>query len=788
MKIKTMKHLIDEENRQKIVGKEEGAQEEEVVYEDDFILGVRLKSIDLHISGYHKEGISFIVQLDNLSYLSKYLDSKEHGDIKLKGLHVIDKKDNYEIIKVQHEQDGFTYSYIYEEGSINSTVFMKSIESTYKEIYIRSLIRLVEYLLGLVLNDPTSKESVENMQEEGKAELPIDLKVADEKEGKQSESSVRSRVELKMEESKVSIYYKEDRKCVVLLSKEIEVCLEMQGEDLTLDCNVREVGLYDLHKYPFRDEFKKSGFEMKIPILQMKRGGFAKVRVVMERDSVKTEVKVRYLMIDWVQQRAMRLIDFLMYQVLEIFYPSLFSFSKYLSRENIIKYALSVLNLSDCISHNITLEDTTFNLCSTTNMNKKLSFILENTHVTNGRYLIPKVVNKDRLEYFPLGELESDVWYVKIRNAHIDIIDEDKINEMEFEAGEAASNYKKQASDFFDMEVEIDYLTKMFELSFLYDIVEDIEVFQEEDLLRLKELERENSSKRENNQYLKKTSEGPESQAEMAAHFVMKGTREQLLVNGRYNIRIRAERLVLHQDNELINYFYMISANNITFDDKKDALFLHTYVNSTQGIQMFMDIRVEEFCIKVKDFASKDTSLFTMSINQVSIRLDKKSNYINIIDVESGRLEANFNPDIRVVSEDHIQFMRSSTSSDGQTEPAQQTIRCKMTMYPDYRKEIYLDFFDVRIVLFNFMLRLLSELLTLEPLVEHAGFEDNSISLINIYMNIHNADIVMVSNKAACIAACGRLVSIRGYVLWDIYGLNKHAADHRAAGRKDIRV
>ena len=274
----------------------------------------------------------------------------------------------------------------------------------------------------------------------------------------------------------------------------------------------------------------------------------------------------------------------------------------------------------------------------------------------------------------------------------------------------------------------------------------------------------------------------------MAAHFVLKGTREQLLVNGRYNIRIRAERLVLHQDNELINYFYMISANNITFDDKKDALFLHTYVNSTQGIQMFMDIRVEEFCIKVKDFASKDTSLFTMSINQVSIRLDKKSNYINIIDVESGRLEANFNPDIRVVSEDHIQFMRSSTSSDGQTEPAQQTIRCKMTMYPDYRKEIYLDFFDVRIVLFNFMLRLLSELLTLEPLVEHAGFEDNSISLINIYMNIHNADIVMVSNKAACIAACGRLVSIRGYVLWDIYGLNKHAADHRAAGRKDIRV
>lgn len=124
---------------------------------------------------------------------------------------------------------------------------------------------------------------------------------------------------------------------------------------------------------------------------------------MLDETSTTADVVCKNIVVDWVQQRFMRLIDFIMYQVLEVFYPSLYSFSKYYSRENVIRFALAYLNDPAFVKQNIKLENSEFNLCSTTNMDQKIGFLVERTLIHNDRLIMKKVINEDEVNYFPFG-------------------------------------------------------------------------------------------------------------------------------------------------------------------------------------------------------------------------------------------------------------------------------------------------------------------------------------------------------------------------------------------------
>lgn len=763
-KVNSLRNLINEEyklmmnydSEQLATSTNAVMTQEDFAFTDDAIVGLRLKSINLLVAGYHPEGTSFSIKLENATYVSKYIDGKEQGEFKVQGLSVVDRADNYSIISVKQQDEAVSYGFVYEEGTISSLVVIKSIESTYKEQYIRSLLRLVEYVLALVLRD-SAKEQAPGAGPDQAAEVsfePAPIKV----------SSAKSELKVKIGDSKATVFYKQNIKSVVLVSKQIEVLVLTRGVELAVDGLIGDVGLYDLHKYPFKEEYLSESRLLKIPIVQMKKGGFVQFKVHMDDKKTTADVRVKNLMIDWVQQRAMRLIDFLMYQVLEIFYPSLFSFAKYLSRENIIRFALSLLNVPDYVQQSIVLEDTLFNLCSTVNMEQKLSLMIEKTEVTNSRGLLPKVVNKAELAYFPFDELESDIWKVKATRAHLEIVDEGRANEMDLEQGERA-NIKSFASDFFDMEVEVDFLTKMFELSFLYDIVDDIEQFDAEHLRQFRSLQSR----------LKQSPEAPRAKQPIsveeiksqAKHFVQTEKKERLFVNGRYNIKIKMPDFVLYLDNQLINSLYKVSSNNFVFDDGKDELFRNTYVNSTQGIQMFMNIDIGNFVAKVCDFLKPQFELFQMALGRVSFEIEKKSNFTNIIDFDAKTLCLKFNPEVGIPPQ-YLQFLKSHSLTDRPEDPTlsrQKTrfggaekpaISGRMMMYPDYRKDIEMDLYGIRIIAFNFIIRLLPELLALEPLVEHAGYEDPNYSTISILMKIHEAEVSLVSARDSCIVVYGR--------------------------------
>jgi len=761
-KLNSLRNLINEEYKlmmnfdpEQLANTTNLMPQQDFAFSDDAIVGLRLKSINLLVDGYHPEGISFFIKLENATYVSKYIDGKEQGEFKVQGLSVVDRADSYSIICVKQQEEAVSYGFVYEEGSISSLVVIKSIESTYKEQYIRSLLRLVEYVLGLVLRD-SAKDTGPGASPETANEIsfePAPVKV----------SSAKSELKVKIGDSKATVFYKQHIKSVVLVSKQIEVMVLVQGVELEVDGLIGDVGLYDLHKYPFKEEFLAESRLLKIPIIQMKKGGFVQFKVHMDDKQTKADVRVKNLMIDWVQQRAMRLIDFLMYQVLEIFYPSLFSFAKYLSRENIIRFALSLLNDPDYVRQSIVLEDTLFNLCSTVNMEQKLSLMIEKTEVTNSRCLLPKVTNKEELAYFPFDELESDVWKVKVTRAHMEIIDEGKANEMDIEQGERA-NIKSFASDFFDMEVEVDFLTKMFELSFLYDIVEDIEQFDAAHLKMFQTLQqrlKQSPAVPQQKQVI-----GVEEIKSQAKYFVQKEKKEQLFVNGRYNIKVKMRDFVLYLDNQFINSIYKISGNNFAFDDGKDELFRNTYVNSTQGLQVFMNIDVGNFVAKVSDFNKPQFLIFQMTLGQVSFEIEKKSNFINLVDFDAETICSEFNEEVGIPVQ-YLQFLKSLSLTDRPDEPTLARLKSKfgsaekpamsgtMKMYPDYRKDIEMDLYGIRIIAFNFIIRLLPELLALEPLIEHVGYEDPNYSTISILMRIHEAEVSLVSNRDSCIVVYG---------------------------------
>jgi hypothetical protein len=729
-------------------------------YSNDLILRMKFKAIDLTVTGYHPEGIAFFIKLGTAVYHNKSIDGAEEGLFSLQKLSISDMKEGSNIISLREEEKSCSYSYNFHEGSLLSEVTIKQIESSYKEQYIRSLLSLVEYLIeNLINNEQTESE----IQEDSKKQEDVSLKP-------QATTTYSRRSELKVmiEQCKSSIYYKKDLKCIDLVTRNISVSLITEGSKMILSGRLNDAGVYDLHKYPFKEEDFRAALAARIPMLQMKKGGSVTFDVVIDEKDTLAEVVCKNIVVDWVQQRFMRLIDFIMFQVLEVFYPSLYSFSKYYSRDNVIRFALVLLNDPAFVKQNIKLENVEFNLCSTTNMDQKIGFIIENTTIHNDRVIMNKVINQDEVSYFPFGGLESDIWTIKLQNVKMEIIDEGLLDEMI--SGLVLP--RERHSENFDMLVEVDFLTKLFELSFLYDIVDDFENFDEQ------------TKEKFNHKLLNDTSRIPkvkptiEELKEQAVHFIGQERKEKLYVNGRYNVRIKSSEVDINFTNRFLNKLYAITSNNIAFDDGKDGLFRNTYVQSTAGIQMFLLADLGQVVVRAKDYKKAGFELFRIDLNQQHFEVNKRSNYINEIAFAAKSLSGKFNPELEIppqyaeffsnydedVSSSAMQIAKNflkfglGVQAVNSTAMVERThIQGTILMTPDYKKDIQVSIRNPRLIVFTFFTRLFPELMILEPLVEHKGYEDPNFSLINIMVEMENAEICLASNREGCIVLYGNV-------------------------------
>lgn len=727
---------------------------------NDLVVSFSIKAIDLFVSGYHSEGTNFMIKLGMARYQNRSLDGVEEGAFTLQSLNITDHSDNSNIISLKDQDRSLSYNYQFREGSIDSVVDVKHIESSYKEEYTRSILRLIEFLMDNLLNNELEQNDSKNNSEE---ELTVSLfPVAT------TTFSARSDLKIKIGHSKFSVFYKKNLKCLDLVAKNIEIKLLTEGSVITLEGDIGDVGAYDLHKYPFKLEDFRDSLAVRVPMVQMKKGGYVKFNVLLNETEAKADVFVKKIVVDWVQQRAMRLIDFIMFQVLEVFYPTLYSFSKYYSKENVIRFALSLLNDPSFVKQHIELDDVEFNLCSTTNMDHKISVVVAKTVIDNDRVLIPKVINKDKINYFPFGNLESDVWKIKVMKVKADIVDESLLDEM---AADPSFKPRERHTEYFDLEIEVDLLTKLFELSFLYDIVDDFEKFDDETKSKF------NSNFLNPVERTSKTAPTAIQVKAQAHYFIHQKQKQKLFINGRYNVRIVGSTLDINFTNKLLNKIYAISSNNITFDDGKDDIFRNTYVQSTGGLQVYITMDIEDVAVRAKDFKQADFELFRMEIKKLKIIINKRSNFINEIEVTAKTLKSVFNEELGIPSQ-YLEYL--GTYNEDVSERAFELaknfialnptaanhiehineeinyVRAFLLMTPDYKKDIQVTISNIRLIVFTFIIRLFPELLVLEPLVEHKGYEDPNYSIINIMMKLDNSEVCLASNREGCIVLYGK--------------------------------
>lgn len=534
-------------------------------FNNDYIMNLKFTEIVLTVQNYYKNTTPFEIDIKGMLYSSEYFDGVEVGNFQFLECHVSDFSDKGEILKFVSDKQDFlasmTYDYTYKEGSLDSNVIVSRIELTYKVQYVQSLMKLSEIIIEYLAEGQKTKvdktPSRIHSQQASILDDPIIRK-----------STTIQKIRLTCKTAKIDLYYKRDIKSVCLLVRDISVLMNAKGLDSSIVCELKQIECGSYQTYPYRSG--SNPLTQAVPMIYLQDSGNMVLKITTKetdtsRGLFKSELDCHIidLVVDWIQQPMLRYFDFVLYQMLEVFYPSLISFSKFYNKENIIKQALKDLNDSYYLKKHLTLTNCWVLMPSTIGPSRKLKITIDSAKVSNSRGYLPKIANKDELRDFPFEELESDIWNVDLRSVGILLVSPDYLD------GKAC------IKDRIDMNVSVNYPTKLFELSFLHDIEDDLLCF---DIDSIKRLHRMN-----NRQNLVRPKESL-SLDELRCHAIRyingESSREKIYVDGRYHLDIRADKMELLLTNQLVNTLAEILGNNITFDDGMDALLTNTYVTT----------------------------------------------------------------------------------------------------------------------------------------------------------------------------------------------------------------
>jgi hypothetical protein len=556
-------------------GSDESAEGDSLVkqFNSDFIISLQFTEVVLSVSNYFKDANSFEFSVTGVSFSSQMIDGIEQGSFQFIDCIVLDNSDKFRILNFEsgltEAKPGLIYKYKYVEGQLDSEIQLCTVTLAYKVEYVQSLMKLTELIMGYLIEGKKNR-----IEKAPKRKQSTDLFNLDDPIIRRS--TAKHNILVSCSNAVVDLYFKKDIRSVAVSAKKMTLRMISQGLNSTLTGEIHNVSLVDFNKYPF----KKGQPELETPLelVYLKENGKVTFTfVTTEVDPLKalvetsSEFHISGAVLNWIQQPMLRYFDFVIFQVLEIFYPTLLSFSKYYSKEDIIRGALFDLNKSSFLKQSYNLTDSIVNLPSTIDMTKTLRLKVPHIAVTNDRLLLKKTANRDQVSFFHLEELESDIWNINIHQVELAV--------AAFPSSEVIHTLEP-----FDFSVKVHYLTKLFELSFLYDIEDDLLKFDRKSLAILADSEHRG--------YLPKRKE-EKPLAELRSysrHFINLPKREKLLVDGRYHVEIAIEKARTLLTNQVVNLMNEIIGNNINFDDGMDKILKNTY--ETTDKVMFPDIRV----------------------------------------------------------------------------------------------------------------------------------------------------------------------------------------------------
>lgn len=531
-------------------------------FDSDYVMSLKFTEVSLTVQKYYRNTTPFAINMKGMLFSSENIGGVEVGNFQFADCLVSDFSDNCEILKLETEKGvtspGMYYSYIYKEGSLASNITLSSIELTYKVQYVQSLIRLseivVEYLAeGQKVRDDRSPKRI----------LSQDASILDEPIIRKS--TTKQQIQLTCRSAKINIYYKKDIKSVCMRSQGIHLDMDSQGLNSNLILQISQIHIGSYLPYPYRPG--SDSLVETVPMVYQRNSGSItltiKTREIDARkrlSSSELDCQINDLVVDWIQQPMLRFFDFLNYQVLEIFYPSLLSFSKFYNKENIIKQALKDLNDSEYLKQTYSLTNCWVQLPSTIESGRKVRLTVESGSVVNKRGYFHTIANKDQVDSFPFEELESDLWDIGLMSVGVCLVTpEDEVGRI-------------CIKEPVDLRVSVNYIAKLFELSFLYDIEDDVLSFDSDTRNRLERLQALNEPLKE-----KKSLSLGELRNQASKFIRRESSKEKLLIDGRFHVSVEIQKMELYLTNQFVNIMTEILGNNITFEDGQDTFLTNQY-------------------------------------------------------------------------------------------------------------------------------------------------------------------------------------------------------------------
>jgi hypothetical protein len=168
--------------------------------------------------------------------------------------------------------------------------------------------------------------------------------------------------------------------------------------------------------------------------------------------------------------------------------------------------------------------------------------------------------------------------------------------------------------------------------------------------------------------------------------------------------------------------------------------------------------RIDEVICTAVNYGDLNDSLFSICLGEFCLTSNRRSDFAVEVDFYSDTIQANFEESLQI-PEKYRKFFKvpeaiksmMNTPSNAQSSNLAKQFKGSMKITPDGNKDIEFIYDKAQIIVFSFMTRFIVELLSLDDIPEHHGFEDSDTRRISFLLKVKDAEICLVSNEESCI-------------------------------------
>jgi hypothetical protein len=182
-------------------------------------------------------------------------------------------------------------------------------------------------------------------------------------------------------------------------------------------------------------------------------------------------------------------------------------------------------------------------------------------------------------------------------------------------------------------------------------------------------------------------------------------------------------------------------------------------------LQVYLKLWIDDFQAVIPDSKDHSIELFSLFVRDFELVSDKKSNYVTEVTYSASDFSSRFGNNLGI-PEKYLNFIQLPSNIDSQTNLLDLDISSKsdklkpfngrMKVTPDSKKEIEFIYEKANFVVFNFIIRFIVELLSIDEIPDHPGFEGVA-GVINFQLRIKDLEACFLSGEESCLVVKGKL-------------------------------